>query len=285
MEDDYRACPLCAERIRTAAIKCRHCGSDVREDAVANFLGESGGTDTSQKPATASTSEDTSESSRAAIAIGRLSLGIIGHYLFLPALFLLSAGTAEVGSGLKALGALVLAAVYGMIGFGWLGMSTKHSHLHVMCATACFLAVLCLVVFAFSGAPAGTEQTGLHSSLKGVFGAHAFYMLALGLWYHAGGVKSLISFRGLTETSSLVIANNLIYTGFTYLVFVSILITSLFTPESDAEHVSSVIKISVFVAVLGGIICTFRPINHFKGMRRTLEEAEPMGNSKSPREG
>lgn len=34
---EYRACPSCAEPIRCAAVKCKHCGSDV--DSVNNRLG------------------------------------------------------------------------------------------------------------------------------------------------------------------------------------------------------------------------------------------------------
>lgn len=34
---EYRACPSCAEAIRGAAVKCKHCGSDV--DSVNNRLG------------------------------------------------------------------------------------------------------------------------------------------------------------------------------------------------------------------------------------------------------
>lgn len=29
MESDERACPMCAETIKRAALKCRHCGADV----------------------------------------------------------------------------------------------------------------------------------------------------------------------------------------------------------------------------------------------------------------
>ena len=34
---EYRACPSCAEAIRCAAVKCKHCGSDV--DSVNSRLG------------------------------------------------------------------------------------------------------------------------------------------------------------------------------------------------------------------------------------------------------
>lgn len=34
---DVRACPICAETIRCAAVKCKHCGSDV--DSVNNVAG------------------------------------------------------------------------------------------------------------------------------------------------------------------------------------------------------------------------------------------------------
>ncbi|WP_232925746.1 zinc ribbon domain-containing protein, partial [Pseudomonas rhodesiae] len=35
--NDGRACPICAETIRCAAVKCKHCGSEV--DSVNNRLG------------------------------------------------------------------------------------------------------------------------------------------------------------------------------------------------------------------------------------------------------
>ena len=259
MESDYIPCPFCAEPIRGTAIKCRHCGSDVREEAVARFVGESQSAEAITPP------DEFTSSACSAVAIGRLRLGILGHYLFIPACFVLFAGAAEVGSGLKAVGAIVLAGAYAMIGLGWLGMRIERSSQHGLCTAACFLAVVGLLAFASSDAPVGTREKGLNQSLQFVFASHAFYMLAVALWYHTGGVKRVIGFRGLTETTSLVSTNNIVYTGFTYLVFVSILIAS-FAAKSNAGQVAKVL------ALVGGVICMFRPINHFKGMKRDLEK-------------
>ena len=34
VSNDYRPCPICAEPVRTAAVKCRHCGADLVDQAA-----------------------------------------------------------------------------------------------------------------------------------------------------------------------------------------------------------------------------------------------------------
>ena len=168
-EDDYRACPYCAEPIRHAAIKCRHCGSDVRPEAVNAFLNREestaspGTADTGGQPSPAPTHtpyDGPYDGGRRAIA--RLTTGLVGHWVILGAIgymLLLMVYAAMSNSGkdtsppssetIKIFLSMffVLGAIgYTLIGIGWAAatqVATRHS---LGCTVAAFLHTLVGIV-------------------------------------------------------------------------------------------------------------------------------------------
>lgn len=284
MEDasnDHRACPLCAEPIRVAAVKCRHCGSDVRDGAVVDFLnrGESVDEPTPAPPVTPAAPPPAATPSRGEVA--RLTTGLVGHWVTLGAIayvILLIVWGAGFGSSRPSITSVkimlslfyILGGVgYALIGIGWTAttrVATRHA---LGCAVTSFLHTLVGIIAIIAVAMAEFNKNQKDSEGEWMWMplvlANGVYMLSLAYWYWAAGLAVLDKKGrgGFTDFMT--------HLGYPVLALLAGLLAFPAVLASDDKAK----LFFLFLSLVMTAVCWVRVFNHFYIFRHKVEAAVP----------
>ena len=279
-ENNYRACPLCAEPIRTAAVKCRHCGSDVRDEAVDEFLGRAQPAGEVESSSPIVSSPPTPTPLPTANGVARMTTGLVGHWVTLSALgymlifFIFALSMTSKASDPPPSSTTVKlfisiffvlgGAGYVLIGIGWTAavrVATRHA---LGCAVTSFLhtlvAIICIIGIALTKF-GKSQEPDLSWVLMLLVAANGLYMLSLAYWYWAAGLALL------NKTGQGGLRTTLNHVGYPILATV----TGLMAFPAVLASNSKVQFLFVLISMFTTIFCWMGVWRHFYVFRNRLE--------------